>query len=630
MSLVRLPYELISYVIHDLSLADIRSLSLVCKRFQFLFNETSIARLILEKKAPAAPEAQNARVSQRYAVELRRLVKRREAVASISPFSVAIVGVAETWIFENGVLCYMHDRQLRILDIHRSASREIVVNIRALLNHALEAENLARKFKFQLVYCAHDIVSCVYAHAKPGHKNWLIVFNAKQNRILTVLELDSSHKIFVRNNDKYLFYGTFSEVASDGHKRWVIKGYDITAGAWMKDKVSLQDFAGSDIGSTICFEIIDEYFYGLSSLAASEIEERSWTSRYNCFRIPLEPRGLQKVEQIPRRRLWRRLHAEGPIDDRWTFLRIFKDETTAQLRVMESRKEWPTGCSSARRAYFIRELVFGPLEETDEKEAPPSPLDIPARNPHLVHPGDNGSTALMFTLSTCPIRSYHPACQTFIDLVDDRPSFNPSDQRIRLRGSSRRPWSPSEYGERDRLLLAEGQQRRDEFNQQVNSIYKHEEVVFWPPNEDPAQPDPALSHLYQILNPPGHLGNIQGSWNERSLVYATGGLERGLKALIFVSWDPSIHLMGTAPYPGGLPGLHISPFSSPRQSKGKGRAEDAWHPTVGSNATYCSDGDTGLGSKAASEPVGTAKLSQWVNVEQAMYRDIGLGYHFSP
>lgn len=48
MSLVGLPYELVAYVVGQLDLADVRSLTLSCKRFQFLLHETNITKSILE------------------------------------------------------------------------------------------------------------------------------------------------------------------------------------------------------------------------------------------------------------------------------------------------------------------------------------------------------------------------------------------------------------------------------------------------------------------------------------------------------------------------------------------------------------------------------------------------------
>lgn len=48
MSLLKLPYELVAYVIQHLDLGDVRSLSLSCRKFQFLLYEPNIAKLVLE------------------------------------------------------------------------------------------------------------------------------------------------------------------------------------------------------------------------------------------------------------------------------------------------------------------------------------------------------------------------------------------------------------------------------------------------------------------------------------------------------------------------------------------------------------------------------------------------------
>jgi hypothetical protein len=52
MSLVQLPYELVSYVVQHLSLGDICSLSYSCKRFMFLVHEVNITKKILEVSYP--------------------------------------------------------------------------------------------------------------------------------------------------------------------------------------------------------------------------------------------------------------------------------------------------------------------------------------------------------------------------------------------------------------------------------------------------------------------------------------------------------------------------------------------------------------------------------------------------
>ncbi|KAL2172958.1 uncharacterized protein P884DRAFT_321210 [Thermothelomyces heterothallicus CBS 202.75] len=58
--------------------------------------------------------------------------------------------------------------------------------------------------------------------------------------------------------------------------------------------------------------------------------------------------------------------------------------------------------------------------------------------------------------------------------------------------------------------------------QQIDSIYRSDTGLFWPPQQDPSV------DLYATLNPPGYAGNTHGSWDERSMVYATGGAAGGL------------------------------------------------------------------------------------------------------
>ena len=53
MSLLKLPYELVCYVVQHLDLADVCSLSFSCTRLQFLLHEPNIAKLVLEVSRPS-------------------------------------------------------------------------------------------------------------------------------------------------------------------------------------------------------------------------------------------------------------------------------------------------------------------------------------------------------------------------------------------------------------------------------------------------------------------------------------------------------------------------------------------------------------------------------------------------
>lgn len=580
------------------------------------------------------------------------------------------MGFADTWIYENGILCRISDRELRILDLHHSEKMEVVVDIRAMLDDAVEASRGSRKYKFQLLYCAHDVVSCLYTHAKPDQESWLVVFNARKNQVLTAHRMLSTRKAFVRNNDKFLCYGTFSgDSGRDGYHHWVIKCYDITSDTWLEGKLDLPDMAGPDIGSTVCFEIFDDYFYGLSNQATFDREEIDyWTSYYSCVRFPLNQRAFKCVEHTPRTRMWRRNHTEGPIDDRWTFLKMFKDERTDKLMVVESRKEWLAGSSTAKRTYYTRDVVVGDSgngsgdEEQDledqgssalfndpspsalDKQNDPRHTQTPYRDPHMVHRGDDGSKMLLFTLSKCPIRSYYPSCRTFIDLVDDPSLSDPNSQRIRIRGGTRRLGAPYQLGDSNRLPTANWGESQHTLQASNEDIFSHNNVISWPVEQDSLQANDALINLYNILNPTGFLGHINGVSDERSLVYATWGSEGSGKALVFVSFDPSIFLAGTKAYSGkmvfGRPVVDNTNDEASIQSgsqhlqtrigqeKGKGVDREHIYPKPALPCTLNSipKSNAGIASLSESEVIST---TQWRKFEPATYQAISRGCHFA-
>ncbi|KAK4219132.1 hypothetical protein QBC37DRAFT_151646 [Rhypophila decipiens] len=651
-ALVELPYELVAFVVYNLDLLDIGNLSRSCKHFQYLLHDESIAKALLETMAPETLEARCARASKRYAAELRRLIKRREAISSVSPYLVAVVGYAQEWIYENGVLCYIRERELRVLDLHRSAQSEMVVSIRGLLDEALVESRQSTRYRFQLLYCSHNIISCLYTHHISRRMNWIVVFNAKEHKIVTVRQLSTAYKIFVRNNDKFLYFGTYTEIGPQGDKNWILKAYDIKAEHWIEGSFVLTDFLGSDIGTTVCFEILGDHFYGLSNRLDPAVEEKDWTGYYTCFRFSLDPTGFRNVEKVPRERLWRRQHTDGPIDERWSFIRLFKDETTSQLKVVEARKEWLSGQSSAKRTYYTKEISFedetpGSKSGTDlcnsDSQSGAGKVDQtlcrgpPSRDPHMVHVGDDASKSLMFTASKCPLRSYHSSCQTFIDLVDDPASLDPEKQRVRIRGGSRRRWTPVELQQRKLLQTLGTDPSQHTLDQKIEDIFKHEDVIFWPPDEDPSQPNPALSQLYQVLNPPSYSGNIDGVWDERSMLYATGG---SVKALVFISWDPALYLDGVVQYPDLQSFASVSPDAETRSSSHLGlsipelykrqrKSEDdhnEWGPDLEPNVTEHRDTSNELGTSASTTDAHDAK---WRSFQRPNYRNYASGYHFA-
>ncbi|KAI6377853.1 hypothetical protein MCOR25_002374 [Pyricularia grisea] len=531
-------------------------------------DETHVA----QSAAPSAPETRSAHASKEFARALRLIFKRRNAISSASPYLAAVVADnAESFVYSNGVLCYISKGLLRIRDLHNSAPTESVIDVGKVLN---TDHNLSRtigskqNYSLHILHYANGFISCRYV-PKDSPASWLIVINPSQGSVLSHA-LASSRKIFVRNNDRFLYYGTHCDIAEDGSRRWALRGCNLLDGKWHGYLTHLPEMIGSEIGTNICFEIIDGYFYALANQALFEREEIRWTSYYTCVRFPVNQAKPKSTQLGTMKEIWRKFHSEGPIDDRWNFINLTKDERTGALAIVEGRREWRAG-ASASRTYYTSELPFpsemgnvstasenavpnytaGSLSpntastsstdsscspaDTDDDEAPTS------RSPHMVHPGDTAATLPLLTLSNSLLRCYQSSCQTYLDLVN----HGDSDKRqgIRLRVGSRSLRPHSEIG----LPITPIDENPLYPDQQIKRLYKSAEIKFWPPthwtNDSRNGRD-----LYDILNPQTHRGDFTGMWDDRSMCYATGGLS---KTIIFISFDPSIRLAGIRPwFPG--------------------------------------------------------------------------------
>ncbi|KAK2005508.1 F-box domain-containing protein [Colletotrichum eremochloae] len=308
----RLPVEIVSYIAESLDLHDIFNLSLTCNHFRYIVGNEDICRTALETHAPYSADIQHARSSRQYARCLRRLIKTRNAIAAAAPYSVALVAQADEFIYCDGMLCYTHGREsLRPLHLHEFAGSEIVIDIRTLLQSALETDLGDDKFKFRPIHFACGIVSCLYRPPKSGGRSRLIILDLQQKRLLTAHPLESTSKLFVRNTREHLYYGTHSLTRDDGFKRWALKRFDTCKDEWAPGRLELEDLVGSEIGATVCFEVFDNHFYGLSSLNSFEAYEADWTSYYYGFRLPLgRPsnwgyHGLGVPKRVARRRVFR-------------------------------------------------------------------------------------------------------------------------------------------------------------------------------------------------------------------------------------------------------------------------------------------------------------------------------------
>ncbi|KAL0942524.1 F-box domain-containing protein [Colletotrichum truncatum] len=561
----RLPIEIMTYIANSLDLHDIFNLGTTCRQFLYLTTNEDICRTALEAHASYSAELQAACSTRQYARCLRRLVKIRDAIATASPYTAALVACADDFIYCNGMLCYTDGYEsLRLLDLHRSAAAEVVIDTRALLQSVPE-ENLGQsKYKFRPVYYANGIVSCVYIPPKIEGRSRLVVVDVENKELLTCYRLESSHKLFVRNNQHYLYYGTHSTTGDDGFKRWALKQFNIRDRQWGASRLDLEHLVGSDMGATVCFEIIDDYFYALSSLTSFEVYETDWTSHYYGFRLPLGSLHSRDMQTTSKHSMWRRQHEEGPIDDRWSTLNLEKNAANGRLMVVECRREWLVDDSSSTRTSYRTELKFLNKDEVvdatsdfeselDDMEPSLDPDCLATRlsptkhrrDPLQVHRGDSGSTVPAITLTHCFMRSYQQSCETFIDLVNEPAATDLMTQRPQLRSISR-PRLAGPSGRREHLP--------DDQNQGNSQPHGTNKTFWWLPETDGNQRNEHLDILDNILNPMGknHYGSISGVMDDRSMVYAVGQQSSPSKRpLVFISFDPAIRLEGLRSWPGG-------------------------------------------------------------------------------
>ncbi|KAK1992434.1 hypothetical protein LX36DRAFT_297293 [Colletotrichum falcatum] len=536
----RLPVEIVSYIADSLDLHDIFNLSLTCNHFRYIVGNEDICRTALETHAPYSADIQHARSSRQYARCLRRLIKTRNAIAAAAPYSVALVAQADEFIYCDGMLCYTHGREsLRLLHLHESAGSEVVIDIRTLLHSALESEVKDSRYKFRPIHFACGIVSCLYSPPKSGRRSRLIILDLQQKRLLAAHLLESTSKLFVRNNREHLYYGTHSLTGDDGFKRWALKRFDICKDEWAPGRLELEDLVGSEIGATVCFEVFDNHFYGLSSLNSFEAYEADWTSYYYGFRLPLGSSRAEDMQLTSKNAMWRRQQEEGPIDDRWSTLQLEKDPVTGVIMVSECRREWLVDeCSSTRISYRTA-LGFSdrhhrPGEDSDSdsgSEIDARTSEISFIHPYLtgtlahtkkqrdesdLHRGDDGFTNPAITLSQCFVRRYNYSCETFIDLVNDPEATDMMTRRLQLRCISR-----SSYARNKRCL--QGTPTEDPA-QAALQLSTPNNISWWPPKVDISQNDERLAELDNLLNPKGHntQGPISGVMDDRSLVYAVG------------------------------------------------------------------------------------------------------------
>lgn len=583
-------------------------------------------------------------------------MKRRCALSQADPFVIGIVGMADSYMYHGGVLCYIVEarpnRWLRILDLRNSADSELVVDIPKLVSEAVLGTRRSTKYKFRILHHADGITSCLFTFALPGVENWLLVFKAKEQLLFEPLQLCTTQKIFVRNNAEFLYFGTYSDPDGQGGRRWVLRAFDIKEQRWLDMKVRLSNVGSHEIGSTVCFEVIGDYFYALSVPPDRETEDQEpepgWVSYYGCSRFRLDEKDPENVQEMKKKHGWRRHHLEGPIDNRWGFVKLETDEASGKIFIVESRKEWLAGKSGRQNTYYTTEVIFEDRDGSDDEDSLSEDSDntsddsqggnpdqqrppaIRPRSHSEVHPGVDPSTTPFYSRHQGHLENYHSPSNTFFDLIDNNSTGQPDAQCLRLLAGSRRMKPP--------FHSADGPPKPEDplsLEDQIEMFYYPNTRFMWPPEPKPSGPDPRLEELQNVLNPPNYRGNITASGDERSVVYSTGEQPNGLKALVYISFDPSSQLHGMRRYGRLLPdrlGSGLQEDNDTSSFKEADHASETMAEIEGEVIDYTTtrgDPSQKHGKDRSLEdkplpifPPRNDGKSHWVRFERPMYRDI--------
>ena len=369
--------------------------------------------------------------------------------------------------------------------------------------------------------------------------------------------------------------------------------------------VQLQDFAGADIGTSVAFTIHDGHFYALSNQASHESEEVSWTSYYHYVKIAVE----DDDPNVEIKTIYRRQDNDGPINDAWTDLGFQIDHKTGELLIVEGRKEWVGGASSAVRTYYVqpwnraghdhwnRANTVNPndpvrLTVTDKDKAryEMAPHQRVAKYTHAECNELHMSDQKEYSRAKTKWNGYDFNNQCYVDLAVEevgREGTWREKERIRLRVVSRTSEPPvvwiGESAEEGvgvlKYQIRPGFEDRDGvWVQDSEEAFTDSEINLWP-TEDMQVP----KELDEILCPGGRAGKVKAKFGEEGIVYTVGptaqnhscGGQGEERALVFLSFEPSWGFQGMKRTNGELAIQRKQPGISSRDGDGKKRKADA-------------------------------------------------------
>jgi hypothetical protein len=489
------------------------------------------------------------------------------------PVSALTLGYGTDALYSEGVVCFIDQSHVHIVDLYGARDRQSIT-VDALLGPVSSLQGKVDYHAVQLLsYCA-SILVLHYETADTSH--WLLAVDISDpynpRPVIERERLRSSNKLFVRQTKDFLFYGTHSVYGSwcsRRYREWYIQGIALTqehkfsisdmdghiTKSSKSEPIQLHSFAGSEIGSTVCFKIHEGFFYALTNCDAFDVIEVDFTSYYHCVRFPVA--HAQQSTCHAARQIYRRQHAEGPLNDGWNALRLCVDERTNELFIVEGRAEWSLGSGTLSRGYYVQNLNFdeqniepvqerqlhiGPANDPlskipdDETKYSQTP-ELPPWHRHLesahdarteLQPGLAIRQTLTPTLARSKYRTYDLTSMCSLELFEQRCSCRGSDAYcLQLCSASRRPKPLIPIQDCNGVDM-KGKRKSTALEQvhvaskHSSDPYRYSTTSFWPQRD---------IKLHEIMNLPEQLQNglsteVKAWADERCVVYFihTGGV----------------------------------------------------------------------------------------------------------
>ncbi|KXH69382.1 F-box domain-containing protein [Colletotrichum salicis] len=361
----KLPFDLMFDIAKRLAPQDVWSLRHVCKQFDYLTQNETIAKATLEKHAAYSIEMKEARQSGCYAQALRRRVKFQDAVTTAKPYSVGIVAWADQYIYCNGMLCYTQNetKEFFLLNLHQPAPNEIVINVDELLattNQILPNE----KYELRPIHYSDNILSWLYIPLE----------NTGRNKLFEVVGSD---------------VGTTAAFEIFGHHFYAASSVQPTA---FGEDVYLSRYYGVRYPLGVC-RAEDKQLLS-ESMFRRDHREGPINDIWSTLSLEKNPKtGVLEVVEC------RREHsAKGDGNSRTAY------RTAVQICNGDFSDDFLVGEGSEQK---LVEFCGFQGQAPNLKEYQSTP-----------HRGDDGFTEPLVTSNNCFMRSYNIHCEAFIDLFN--------------------------------------------------------------------------------------------------------------------------------------------------------------------------------------------------------------------